>query len=421
MKKMLFALLFLAAGICASAQRVFFVYVQSEKGAPFYVKMGDKIHSSTASGYLILSSLKDSTYSVSIGYAKSTAPESKFAIRIQDGDKGFLVKNLEEGVVLFDLQNLTLTKPIAAVSSNSGQQSIVRTDAFTKLLAQAADDASLLYVAVPVKTEPEETKATIAVAETPVPVIIKDTAKIETASVAVVVPPSIVADSSTIKSTTETTGEPEKETAKRDTAIIETTPEVEPAKDTILQIATVDSVATIPFVKSTITRRSESSTTEGFGLVFLDNENGVVDTIRLLIPTPKKLFQEPVATETATEEVKKEEQLPVKDASPTTISASKNTCVNTASDKDFLKLRKNMAAETNDERMIASAAKSFKTKCFTTEQIKNLSALFLTAAAKYQFFDAAFGHVADPENFTLLGTEIKDEYYTRRFKALTGE
>jgi hypothetical protein len=43
------------------------------------------------------------------------------------------------------------------------------------------------------------------------------------------------------------------------------------------------------------------------------------------------------------------------------------------------------------------------------------------AAAKYQFFDAAFGHVSNSSEFTALGSEIKDEYYSKRFKALIGE
>jgi len=70
---------------------------------------------------------------------------------------------------------------------------------------------------------------------------------------------------------------------------------------------------------------------------------------------------------------------------------------------------------------VASAKKTFKTKCFTTEQIKNLGALFLTSSGKYQFFDAAYLHVTDPENFSSLESEIKDDYYLKRFKALIGE
>jgi hypothetical protein len=49
--------------------------------------------------------------------------------------------------------------------------------------------------------------------------------------------------------------------------------------------------------------------------------------------------------------------------------------------------------------MIGEAQKVFKRTCFSTAQIKNLGALFLTAGAKYRFFDAAYGHVSDRSSF----------------------
>ncbi|MEJ7675936.1 MAG: hypothetical protein WKF59_25370 [Chitinophagaceae bacterium] len=48
-----------------------------------------------------------------------------------------------------------------------------------------------------------------------------------------------------------------------------------------------------------------------------------------------------------------------------------------------------MVTEKNDEGMIKVAKKNFKTKCFTTEQIKNLSVLFIKDDGKYMFFDTA--------------------------------
>ena len=63
-------------------------------------------------------------------------------------------------------------------------------------------------------------------------------------------------------------------------------------------------------------------------------------------------------------------------------------CKNFATEEDFLKLRKKMAAAENADDMISIAKKVFKTKCFTTEQVKNLSVLFLSDNGKYDFFDA---------------------------------
>jgi hypothetical protein len=99
----------------------------------------------------------------------------------------------------------------------------------------------------------------------------------------------------------------------------------------------------------------------------------------------------------------------------------KSDCKSTASENDFFKLRKNMAAKNSDDSMVGEAKKAFKGKCFTTEQIRNLGTLFLTSAGKYQFFDAAYLHVTDREKFESLESEIKDDYYLKRFKALVGE
>ncbi len=77
-----------------------------------------------------------------------------------------------------------------------------------------------------------------------------------------------------------------------------------------------------------------------------------------------------------------------------------------------------MAAQKSDNAMLQEASKIFKAKCFTTSQLKNLGTLFIGDGGKYQFFDAAYSHVADMENFSSLETELKDEYFVNRFREL---
>ena len=93
-------------------------------------------------------------------------------------------------------------------------------------------------------------------------------------------------------------------------------------------------------------------------------------------------------------------------------------CKNFATNEDFLKLRKKMAGEENPEDMIIAAKKMFKNKCFTSEQIKNLSVLFLKDSGKYSFFDAAYPYVSDSQNYTLLEGQLTDNYYINRFKVM---
>jgi hypothetical protein len=153
----------------------------------------------------------------------------------------------------------------------------------------------------------------------------------------------------------------------------------------------------------------------------LDNIGQEVDTIRLLIPFPVKSKAETVSAPETAAVAAPVEKGTLQDARPPQRSNVAVACMDIATDRDFQRLGRSMAAERNDERMIAHARKSFRVKCFSTEQIRALSALFQTSAAKYQFFDAAYLHVTNRGNFASLASEIKDDYYSRRFKALIGE
>lgn len=169
---------------------------------------------------------------------------------------------------------------------------------------------------------------------------------------------------------------------------------------------------------SNVKRRSESSTTEGFGITYIDEyPDGQKDTIRILIPNPK-----PVVVRDVPPPQEEAKFLPMdsdaKDLTPVKKETSKNNCTSMASETDYLKLRKKMVATDTDDAMLVAAKKVFKTKCFTTAQIRNLGTLFLNDAGRYNFFDAAYLSVSDPENFSSLESELKDEYYVNRFRAM---
>jgi hypothetical protein len=68
--------------------------------------------------------------------------------------------------------------------------------------------------------------------------------------------------------------------------------------------------------------------------------------------------------------------------------------------------------------MIKVAKKFFKSKCYSTGQIKDLSYLFLTDEGKYMFFDAAYAFTSDSDQYPILLSQLKDDYYRNRFKAM---
>jgi hypothetical protein len=448
MKSLLLFLGLIVSAICASAQKVYFIYLQSDNSSAFYVKMNDKIFSSATSGYLILSNLVDSTYNFSLGFPSSSS-ESKFVVKLGAKDRGFVIKSLDGGLGLFDLQSLSIINEQKDNSSKNTSYTR-RTDDFSYLLSKAANDTSLLYAVTRVNeesvvTQKEEPKIIDPVLKTEESILSKDT-NTSIQQVAIVSETKKQHSILTLQPNIETKttedvviGKPTEE-LKKDTiaamVLTEQTQESINAEKTNLNVDTLAksdlSVSSVNneavFKKSQVKKYSESSTTEGFGLVYYDIYDGGRDTIRLLIPNPPSIFK--TADEDSSliqksfirvEELKKDtvQQIPM--VVPQKNVSVQSQCKAIASGNDFFKLRKNMASEETDEDMVVEAKKFFKTKCFSTEQIKNLGALFLTSAGKYQFFDAAYLHISDQENFSSLEAELKDEYYLKRFKALIGE
>jgi hypothetical protein len=421
MKRVLLLSALFGLHIVLKAQKVYFIYLQSETSAPFYIKMAGKIQSSTTEGYLIIPKLTDSTYLVAIGQPGKPG-EPKFSITINRGDRGFLIKDFDGTPGLFDLQTLAVYKPIT-VEPPTTPQTVAKNDNFTKLLAKAADDTTLLSEPVVMqeqKIKTKEPKTEVVAVKEVVPA--KDTS-IQTETT--IQQPS----SATLVTDNVSSGVDQKDTVTVNTPQVS----IEPVKDVVIN----KKEETAPAIKeeyqrSLITKKPGGYTPDGVGFVFFDNYNGKVDTIQLVIPNPNPNITtsetvEKQATETRQflEMSDKKEDASKQDASELkTVESSKAKlkpqCGTLSTDDDFFKLRKDMVSKKSDDEMIAQAKKYFRAKCFRTEQIKYLSSLFLSDEGKYQFFDAAYLHVSDQERFGSLQSELKDSYYINRFKALLG-
>ena len=426
MKKLQLSLLFLLAILTASSQKVYFVYIQTESEQTFFVRMNEKVVSSTASGYIILSKLVDTTYNFSIGFPQNKWGEQNFSVTVGRQDHGYLLKNFDnKGWGLFDLQTLSVQM---AIGGSDGKPKTDNKDvsAFTDILSKAADDPSIKEK--PVQPKVDEKKPVVKTPE----VKKEEELKVEAP---VVSKPPVVVDTIIVKKVEpkvtkpiETIVHPEEKKEEH---------KVEVKEEPVTKTEEIKPSATEPYKMSVVKKWSESSTTEGFGLVFIDDyENGVKDTVRIVIPysksivnvvkeepkEEKKFLEIPVAPKTEEKTVvtekKPEEVKSVTIESPIEKTVVKNNCSEVASESDFFKLRKKMAGEGKEDDMISEAKKYFKTKCFTTGHLKNLSTLFLTDEGKYNFFDMAYKYVSDAEIFGSLQTELKDEYYNSRFKAM---
>src|SRR6266404_2759479 len=70
----------------------YFVLLQSDNRQPFYVRLGSQLYSSTPEGHLILSKLKDSTYTLAIGFPTQPGVEQTYALSASK-DQEFQLKD----------------------------------------------------------------------------------------------------------------------------------------------------------------------------------------------------------------------------------------------------------------------------------------------------------------------------------------
>ncbi|MCR6720247.1 MAG: hypothetical protein NVV59_08090 [Chitinophagaceae bacterium] len=162
MNRILISLLALILSQHVSAQKDYFLYLQSEGGQPFFIRMNDQTYSSTSNGYLILSRMRDSSYTFRLGWPGKPDEQPYFTVRVAAKDRGLLIKNFAgEGWGLFDLQSLEVLKSHPAPETNSSVRLEPRqVSNFTDVLAKAANDPSLRMKEVKVEkpTAEEEIK-----------------------------------------------------------------------------------------------------------------------------------------------------------------------------------------------------------------------------------------------------------------------
>jgi hypothetical protein len=396
MAKFLFCWILTAHSIVATAQQNRFIYIQTENKQPFYIKLDKKVFSSSNTGYVIIPQLTDGSYNLQVGFPKNEWPEQIIRCAVDKKDAGYMLKNFgDKGWGLFNLQTLE----VLMAGSGNGSQTVAvenKKDEFSNLLSNVVNDSSIRQTPV---AKPPTAPPAVVVKETPPPVA--------------------------------------------------TTPSIPPSK---------------------IKRELYINGKQGAEMIYTDNNGGKTDTIRILIPADKEQAAAPVTAPPTVKEEKpvvkeappvvkedkptvQEVQPPVKEEKPMVkeekpapkeqfinielpnpatkqpevaapappvkkVAMVNSNCRNHANEDDFMKIRKKMVAEDNDDDMVAAARKILKTKCFTTEQIKNLGVLFLKDEGRYKFFDAAYPFVSDTDNFNSLEAQLTEEYYINRFKAM---
>lgn len=455
------------------AQQVHFVYLQTENGHPFYAKINNELVSSSTEGYIILPKLKDSTYQLVVGFPKNKYPEEKFMITIDKKDEGFLLKNFDEnGWQLFNLQTLALIqgtneKAIAAVGKKEA-------DPFSSMLASVVKDSSILQdheaaILTPEKSDAPTVKENITTGNvtqaTERPPAVADSVSLtspnEGQSISLILNTAdsdglqrIYEDKSNGSDTIRIFFPLDKSV---DNVTVDQNNTEDRTPKNVMHGETPSDEASQPAFTITPTEipKSYSATSppadENINILkpgSTDDTASVADKTILPLPgqtaennnelpekenNPKDLKAVTPDSEATEKDSVSQQQdnLPARNTTgepseaqiillpkPVTSSKVNSDCKDFATNEDFLRLRRKMASENSDEKMIKVATKYFRSKCFSTEQIKDLSYLFLKDEGKYLFFDAAYPFTSDSDQYQTLQSQLRDEYYLNRFKAM---
>jgi len=389
----------------AYSQQDYFVLIQADNDQPFYTRLDDRVVSSSSNGHLILPQLKDNTYKIAIGFPNNAFPEERFSIVINKKDQDLQLRDLgEKGWALYNRQTQEWILPLkeATDSSRGRIEGIRKEDAFSRLMAGLVNDSSVMY-------------NTFLPLEMP-----KDTLK---SGLEKIVP------------------------AKSDSTVVIIEKSVPPPPKKQVDLPNPkkkkNGIPPSGEIQASVKKIKERALHTALELVYLDKSNpGVSDTVIMFIPLDNQLIpagamdsqrSSPADTEKYRQKdtgrlsinslVTEHKQTEVSGGpkSPKRNVPTHSDCKNLASENDVDRLRVRIMGEKKKEEKIAVALKTFKSKCFSTKQIKILCELFPGDEGKYSFFSVAFPFVSDMDNFKQLAQLLNEEYYLNRFKELTGQ
>lgn len=379
--KSIFQLFFLLLATTAlHAQQYYFAYVQTDNKQPFYVKVNDKLLSSSASGYIVIPKLITGNYTVTFGFPKEQFPQQTINLNIAAADAGFILKDFgTKGWGLFNLETMQVAMNNLA-GNNIAPVVVVNEDVFNNTLSAAAN-------------------TDLSVSKKSAPVIIAEVKPVAVKVEEKVLQPNKVNSIKKINSSVDIDG--------KSYTYVDGTGE---KTDTINVFIAANKIPELPeILKAVVVIKEEKpQAIEEKPNKFLDIDMAKPEANQT-IPENLKPTQ-PIVTALILKQNNEKKDKPV--------VSFNSDCKVMADDNAFLKLRKKMAASSSDDVMLDAAKKTFKSTCFSVEQVKNLSALFLNDTGKYNFFDASYPHIFDSQNFGTLQILLTDQYYISRFKAM---
>jgi hypothetical protein len=382
-----FAAIFFFIAIHSFGQQDYFILIQSDKNQLFYARLGPNVNNASDNGRLIIPDLKDSSYSIVIGFPDKNFPDQHFNLSINHHDRDLELESLGDSIwMLVDrqTQQRMISDRSASLATNPLLRGVRKSDNFSQLMAGVVNDSLVLYgdslleSPPPVKVSPDSMK------------------KANLTDSAASIPMPIKADSGTVK----------------------------PSR-ALAQQKRVHAGKKPKEIQGAIIKLIERTQDNGVTQIYIDHHGkGKADTIQLTIPRTDSTAEAqaaagihavgPVAgTGLGSSQIDSPQN-----GSSKKIVLTNSDCVHLATDEDVNKLKSKILAEKTQEEKMGVIKKYFKTKCFSSRQMGVLGSLFTDPVAKYGFYQAAYPFVSDPDQFPALASQFSDSVYVRKFKAL---
>lgn len=431
--RVFFILLFLFMGSSGFlvAQKNHFIYIQTENKQPFYVKLDKKVFSSSISGYVIIPKLINGDYNFIIGFPKNEWPEQQVSFTVNNKDAGYLFKNFgERGWGFYNLQSAAIVmagknEPVAAVEKPVPITETVKTE-----IPQPVEEKPVVVPEKKPETPPSVEEKPAIVQETKTETLPETIKPEEKKTDTPVKETPAVLGLEKIEQTFFNTGKEGTELVYRiiNGDKLETVTILIPAEKEAEEIIPIQKEdrkfidLILPIIDTTNVKNEMDKPEPEIVIEKAKVENIMkpvpADTFPKITPVIELSKQPEKKPEKKPEENKPAEKEPPVASKPAGINIPNSNCKEIATEVDFIKLRRKMVAEDNDDDMVTAARKVFKTICFTTLQVKKISTLFFTDEGKYKLFDAAYPYVSDSEIFPVLVSELKETYFINRFKSM---
>lgn len=439
--------------ILAEGQHNHFIYIQGDNQQNFYLKKSGEILSSSSSGFIILPKLEPGAHQLTIGFPKDQWPEYEFTIEVKDKDRGFTLKNFQDkGWGLFDMQSMDIImgRRIEVKKEEKPPLTAMTDDPFSVILASVVNDprireTSLISSASMVSssvTKPAEKQEKVGIAKTDTkPSVIKpaitenklpEEAKTgkaapqeskpvgETQATASIAKPVVEekklpegdANLPAPLKETATTAVPPPVVKVESKADLQVTSSEKKEQQVVAGANETQKLVSSPgdtkgkYNAQQVRKISELKTWSGYSITYIDFSGPTPDTILVSIDDTLNTISNGGSAAVIQGSAEPKVRMPRTD------------CKSMAREKDVLAIRKKMLMLTDDAAMVGVVIREVKTKCFTTEQLQNLSYVFVNDKGRYQLFDEAYPYVFDPANYQRLERLFNNEDYMNRFRSL---